>query len=276
MQTQKMMKTHEGLYTTFSGSMRNILRQEGVSGLLLPGLGASVLRELSYSSIRLGIYPLIKRAIGSADATTGDVGLGPKMAAGLLAGCIGSAVANPTDRVKIQIQQEAGVIDPKTGRYVTGLAKGNKPLYPNTLSAFSIIYRKEGWGGLYRGTGPTVIRAGLLTMGQLAAYDHSKHIIKTYDLLDEGFPLHVSCAIIAAFVANSLCAPADLIKTRVMADDGTLYKGTIDCLIKTVRGEGFRALYIGFQPSLYRLLPHFILTFPLYERVRRLFGLEYL
>merc|ERR1711991_641270 len=57
MQTQKMMKTHEGLYTTFSGSMRNILRQEGVSGLLLPGLGASVLRELSYSSIRLGIYP---------------------------------------------------------------------------------------------------------------------------------------------------------------------------------------------------------------------------
>lgn len=41
--------------------------QEGVLGLWTPGMVASMLRELSYSSIRLGLYPAMKRFYG-ADA----------------------------------------------------------------------------------------------------------------------------------------------------------------------------------------------------------------
>ncbi|KNC54104.1 substrate carrier family protein ucpB [Thecamonas trahens ATCC 50062] len=267
------------IYNTFTGTMRVIVKEEGIGGLLLPGMGASILRELSYSSIRLGLYPIVKRAIGTDDEH-GDVGLAPKIAASLMTGALGSAIANPTDRIKIMIQQEAGLVDPKTGRYITGLAKGSKPSFNGTFAAFVKIYRTEGFlNGLYRGVGPTVVRAALLTCGQMASYDHAKHLFKRHGILNEGFSLHFSCAIIAAVVANTMCAPADLVKSRYMADRAgasPVYKSAIDCLIKTVRAEGIRGLYIGYTASLYRLGPHFVATLPALEWIRKnIFGLDY-
>ena len=41
------------------------------------------------------------------------------------------------------------------------------------------------------GVGATSVRAALLTSGQLASYDHSKHLFKTHDILPEGVALHI-------------------------------------------------------------------------------------
>jgi solute carrier family 25 protein 34/35 len=37
---------------------------------------------------------------------------------------------------------------------------------------------------------------------------------------------------------------------------GNLYKGVFDCLAKTVRTEGFLAIYKGYFAHLARILPH--------------------
>lgn len=84
---------------------------------------------------------------------------------GLLTGAIGSAIANPTDLIKIRMQVEAGrVVD---GVYVSGLHKGMKPTYRNVLDAFSKIWRAEGLRGLYQGVIPTTARAACLTSAQV-------------------------------------------------------------------------------------------------------------
>jgi solute carrier family 25 protein 34/35 len=52
--------------------------------------------------------------------------------------------------------------------------------------------------------------------------------------------------------------------------NGNLYKGVVDCLMKTVRTEGFFAIYKGFLPHLARILPHTILTLSLAEQTNKL------
>ena len=70
-------------------------------------------------------------------------------------------------------------------------------------------------------------------------------------------------------------APADLLKTRMMAD-GHEFRGPLNCAVQTVRHEGALALWKGMFASYLRLGPHFLMTFPLYERIRASFGLGYL
>lgn len=51
---------------------------------------------------------------------------------------------------------------------------------------------------------------------------------------------------------------------------GNLYQGIFDCLLKTIRTEGFLAIYKGFLPHLARILPHTILTLSLAEQTNKL------
>ena len=275
MQTEGALdSTLPRVYKTFTGTASTILRQEGILGLWLPGMVPSMMRELSYSSIRMGLYTPIRSFFQSFSSDKdGDIGLTLKILSGLTTGATGSAIATPTDLVKITFQQEAGRMN-ADGIYITGLRKGYPPKYKHTLAAFYGIYKEHGFTGLYKGCTPTIARAALLTAAQLATYDHTKYTLKTYGILDEGVPLHVVASLVAGFAATTACAPADLVKTRIMCDPHkALYRNPIDCVYKTVRYDGPMALFRGWVPSYARIGPHFIIAFPLLEQMRKLFGL---
>ncbi|KAK6924832.1 Mitochondrial substrate/solute carrier [Dillenia turbinata] len=58
--------------------------------------------------------------------------------------------------------------------------------------------------------------------------------------------------------AATLSCPADAVKTRMMnqavrKDDKVIYKSSFDCLAKTVKYEGLKALWKGFFPRRARL-----------------------
>lgn len=58
--------------------------------------------------------------------------------------------------------------------------------------------------------------------------------------------------------------------SRMYNQNGNLYKGVFDCLLKTVKTEGFLAIYKGYLPHLARILPHTILTLSLAEQTNKL------
>eukprot|EP01084_Bolivina_argentea_P245633 411190_1 len=277
MQTEgALSSTTHRVYKTFTGTALLILREEGLLGLWLPGMVPSMMRELSFSSIRIGLYTPIRSFFQSFTTNkNNDIGLTLKILCGLTTGAIGSAIATPTDLVKITFQQEAGKIG-SDGIYQTGLRKGYSPKYKHTFAAFSGIYREYGFTGLYKGCTPTVVRAALTTSAQLATYDHTKYILKRNNIMIEGFPLHIVASLVAGLTATTACAPADLIKTRIMCDPRKeLYKNPIDCVYKTVKYDGLMGLFRGWVPSYARGGPHFIIVFPLLEQMRKLFGLGY-
>jgi solute carrier family 25 protein 34/35 len=54
--------------------------------------------------------------------------------------------------------------------------------------------------------------------------------------------------------------------SRLYNQNGSLYNGLVDCLMKTLRAEGFFAIYKGFLPHLCRILPHTVLTLSFAEQ----------
>ena len=94
-----------------------ITTQEGLWGLLGPGIVASSTRDIFYSGLRVGLYPIVKAVMIPDDGS--DAGIARKMLAGCITGAIGSAIANPADLVKIRVHGEAGLVE--NGLLTTGL-----------------------------------------------------------------------------------------------------------------------------------------------------------
>lgn len=53
---------------------------------------------------------------------------------------------------------------------------------------------------------------------------------------------------------------------------GLVYKGSLDCLFKTVENEGFWALYKGFLPVWIRMAPWSLTFWMSFEQIRHTLG----
>ena len=86
------------------------------------------------------------------------------------------------------------------------------------------------------------------------------------------------CKIVFSLVSAIMGTPADVVKARVMNQPmdangkGLLYRGSIDCLNKTLKNEGFFGLYKGFLPCWLRMAPWSITFWLSFEQIRKLFG----
>lgn len=215
-------------YLGFTHAFRTILREEGYRRGLMRGFTASMMREASYSSLRMGLYDMIKIMLASPNTGKDDFTLVQKIAAGCISGATGSVVATPTDLVKIRFQAYN--------------ATTNRNPYAHSLEAFVDIWRTGGIKGLYSGATPTVARAAILTGSQLSSYDHSKRLMLRSGWFRDTPSTHLIASIISGLVTCTAVNPADVIKTRIMCDASkTLYKNPVDCAIKTMRQEGPRA-----------------------------------
>ena len=175
-------------YRGFIRGLYTILSQEGIKGLYR-GVTASLAREGSYSTIRIGLYEPIKNMLKSEGEKTEP--FLKKLLAGGLSGMTGAAIANPTDLIKVRMQAEH-----KAGQQSHGV-----------ISMAIDIFKKEGIKGLYRGVVPTTQRAIVLTAAQLSSYDHSKHLLKSAGLFVEGIPLHFAASMCAGVVCATASAP---------------------------------------------------------------------
>nr|XP_006824534.1 PREDICTED: mitochondrial substrate carrier family protein ucpB-like [Saccoglossus kowalevskii] len=243
-----------------------IVQDEGIRGLY-KGVVPSLLREATYSTIRIGAYEPIKVWLGATDPA--HTALYKKILAGATSGAIGSSIATPTDLIKVRMQAEGKLVSGQTKRY------------NNTYSAFADIARHEGLRGLYRGAGPTINRAAILTATQVPSYDHSKHLLLNTGLMKEGPVLHVLCSVFASFMTAVTTSPVDVVKTRIMNQrikglikGEYLYKNSLDCFIKTLKSEGLIGLYKGFIPNWMRFGPHTVISFFLFEQFRKFAGIQ--
>jgi len=249
-------------YKGFTRGIIQIVKEEGLAGIY-KGIVPSLLREASYSTIRMGGYDVMKELLGAQDPA--HTPLSKKILAGAVSGAVGSGIANPTDLIKVRMQADSG----------------NPRRYHGTIDAFTQLIKKEGFVGLYKGVGPTTYRATLLTATQLPAYDHSKHFLLNYQILKkDNLFTHFVASMIAGFMAAVVTSPVDVIKTRIMnqkigsSGENLVYKGTLDCCVQTVKAEGLFGLYKGFFPNWIRIGPHTVITFIVFEKLRNLAGIR--
>jgi dicarboxylate transporter 10 len=87
-----------------------------------------------------------------------------------------------------------------------------------------------------------------MNSSQLVSYDFFKDLLLTNNLLSDGMPLHLVSSAAAGTVATTICAPADVVKSRVM-NTKPGGQGPVALLAENFKKEGPRFLFRGWLPA---------------------------
>ncbi|KAK4982464.1 Mitochondrial dicarboxylate transporter [Elasticomyces elasticus] len=231
----------------------HILQTNGIRGCY-HGISASLLRQLSYSTTRFGVYEELKEVFTTAKTSPSFPAL---VAMASTSGFAGGIVGNPADILNVRMQHDAA------------LSAAERRNYKHAIDGLVRMVREEGWKSLMKGVWPNSMRAVLMTASQLASYDEFKLLLLAHTPLQDGLATHFTASFMAGFVATTICSPVDVIKTRIMSAKTS---ESVPSLLSSIyKQEGLGWMFRGWVPSFIRLGPHTIVTFMFLEQHKKLY-----
>ncbi|KAK1438496.1 hypothetical protein QVD17_04305 [Tagetes erecta] len=279
----QVQNPHAIKYNGTIQGLKYIWRTEGFRGLF-KGNGTncarivpnSAVKFFSYEEASKGILWLYRQQPGNEDAELTPV---LRLGAGACAGIIAMSATYPMDLVR--------------GRLTVQTDKSPSQ-YRGIAHALATVLREEGPRALYKGWLPSVIGVVPYVGLNFAVYESLKDwLVKSRPFgLAEDTELSVTtklaCGAAAGTVGQTVAYPLDVIRRRmqmvgwkhaasVVTADGKSaleYTGMVDAFRKTVRYEGFGALYKGLVPNSVKVVPSIAIAFVSYEVVKDLLGVE--
>jgi solute carrier family 25 (mitochondrial oxoglutarate transporter), member 11 len=203
-----------------------MVREEGVSSVYA-GLSASLMRQAVYGTARIGLHRTISDAMTAANEGK-PLSFVSKALSGMASGSIAVCIGTPFDVALVRMQ-----------------ADSMKPVeqrrnYSHVFNALGRIFKEEGFGKLYSGLMPNILRGMAMNVGMMSCYDQAKEVVAAaLNDPDPNKPMmstRLGASMIAGFTAAFFSLPFDLIKSRLQ--DGSKYKGVVDCasqIMKKVR-----------------------------------------
>ncbi|XP_030055870.1 mitochondrial uncoupling protein 2 [Microcaecilia unicolor] len=239
-------------YKGVFGTIATMVKTEGPRSLY-NGLVAGLQRQMSFASVRIGLYDSVKQFYtkGSEHA-----GIGCRLLAGCTTGAMAVAVAQPTDVVKVRFQAQANTCS-------------SSRRYKGTMDAYKTIAKQEGVRGLWKGTAPNITRNAIVNCTELVTYDLIKEMLLKSNIMTDNLPCHFTSAFGAGFCTTVIASPVDVVKTRYMNSAPGQYNSALNCALTMLRKEGPLAFYKGFMPSFLRLGSWNIVMFVTYEQLKR-------
>lgn len=235
-----------------------LIKTEGALALYA-GLSAGLLRQATYTTVRMGAYTSLVERL----AVDGKTTFVQQLCCGLTAGALGAFVGTPAEVSLVRMTAD-GRLPPEQRRN-----------YKNVFNALARIVREEGLLRLWTGCTPTIGRSMVVNMCQLASYSQAKQYLLASGYFKDGIGLHFTASMISGLITTSASMPVDIAKTRLQNMKSVAgkpeYKGTIDVLVKVVKREGFLKLWRGFMPYYARLGPHTVLTFVILEQLNSIY-----
>ncbi|XP_021760348.1 mitochondrial adenine nucleotide transporter ADNT1-like [Chenopodium quinoa] len=258
----------EGLRGLFKGNGTNCAR-------IVPN---SAVKFFSYEQASKGILWLHRQQSGNADAELTPL---LRLGAGATAGIIAMSATYPMDMVR--------------GR-ITVQTDKSPYQYRGMIHALSTILREEGPRALYKGWLPSVIGVIPYVGLNFAVYESLKEWLvkaRPFGLVQDSelsVTTRLGCGAVAGTIGQTVAYPLDVIRRRmqmvgwnnassIVTGDGRgkvplQYNGMIDTFRKTVRHEGFGALYKGLVPNSVKVVPSISIAFVTYEVVKDILGVE--
>jgi solute carrier family 25 protein 14/30 len=229
-------------YKNFIDCIKKIYMNEGGKALY-SGISPAILRQSVYGTLKFGTYYSMKHFVVSKvydDSEIVSENMLINVGCASFAGALSSAIANPTDVLKVRMQAH-------------GKGTNKIPLY----KCFYEIYYTEGFKGLYRGVSQTSQRAATIAAVELPVYDFCKHML--IDEIGDQPVNHFLSAFVASLLAAISANPIDVIRTRLMnqrkifrsygttsTTHSTVYfSNSFECLSNILKNEGVTALMKG-------------------------------
>lgn len=237
------------------GMTVNIIRKQGLLALY-NGLSASLLRQLTYSTTRFGIYEVSKQRL----STPGEnVPFHTKVLMAAAGGAAGGLVGTPADMVNVRMQNDIK------------LPLDQRRNYKHAIDGLWKVFRTEGVTRLFSGATTATSRAILMTIGQLSFYDQVKQTMLKTPYFSDNLVTHFLASLTAGAIATTLTQPLDVLKTRTMNAKPGEYRSLGHCILVTAQ-LGPLGFFKGYIPAFVRLAPQTILTFMFFEQLRKNFG----
>lgn len=178
----------------------------------------------------------------------------------------------PLDTLKFRVQCET----------VEGGARG--------MTLIGATFRKmyvEGLMTFYRGLGMGLVGMFPYAAIDLSMYEYMKRSITARNMKKlncdeaEAAPGQITTGGIGA-VSSSIGAtivyPLNLLRTRLQSQGTAIhpptYKGWRDCFVKTTQQEGYRGLFKGLTPNLFKVVPAMSISYIVYESSKQVMHLR--
>jgi len=261
-----------------------LYKLDGFSGPFR-GLSASMLRELSFSALRVGLYEPIRNSLAKIGPSDSDAyRVGSRICGGLIAGGVASALMCPMDLLKTRAQG-----------------------YPTKPPTFPRLVREVGGepfkiSRYYEGMGTVVLRAMILSSTNMAFYNEVKDFLKRvpdhdephkcasklqisipflhswadsdyqkYNLKEPSFVARTGLVFCTAFwtglAMTCTTSPFTNARTMIMTSPGK-FSGMANCLMYIVKTHGLTGVYRGFGAQWARFCPYATIQFVTLEQLR--------
>lgn len=241
------------------GTFVHVFKRQGTLGLYA-GLSAALFRQLTYSTVRFGVYEDLKSRFQPTPSPSNPkarTSLTQLLLMSSTAGFLGGIAGNPGDVLNVRMQSDFGRPPEKRRNY------------KHALDGLIRMIREEGLSSITRGIWPNSMRALLMTSSQLASYDMFKQSMIQRFGMPDNITTHFLSSLAAGFVATTICSPVDVVKTRIMSARRKI--GLFSLLKETTRREGWTWMFRGWVPSFVRLGPQTIATMIFFEQHKKVY-----
>lgn len=178
-------------------SLRQLINEEG-PGILLQGLGPTLLGYAIQGSLKYGFYEIFKPVFQHAlHAAPGETSIVALMLAGAFAECIGSSCLSPFEAARIRLVANPG--------FVQG----------GVLPCLRKIQRDEGRSALFFGLPAILAKQVPYTVIQLSSFETLSSLMSGTHILEDRFTISVVSALAAAFLSSLASQPGDTLLSIV-------------------------------------------------------------
>ncbi|KAH7315367.1 hypothetical protein KP509_21G046700 [Ceratopteris richardii] len=201
---------------------------------------------------------------------------------GIAASVAAQLVWTPVDVISQRLMVQGSVSERQASAYACSKHGHMSPTYKGGLDAFRCIVRTDGWRGLYRGFGLSIVTYAPSSALWWASYSLTQRIVwgslgYRQDVAGE-CPLSMpsSSLVVGVQGLSAACAggaaalvttPLDTIKTRLQVENDQLT--TRETVLRLVKEGGWRACYRGLGPRWAMMAMSAVTMITTYEFLKR-------
>ncbi|OTB02300.1 hypothetical protein M426DRAFT_322726 [Hypoxylon sp. CI-4A] len=144
-------------------------------------------------------------------------------------------------------------------------------LYKGNFQAWGIIFRQEGFRGVFTGWSPTLFGYSAQGAFKYGWYEYFKKKYSDLAGPENAYKyktvLYLTASASAEFLADLALCPFEAVKVRMQTTIPPPYKGTFDGISKITASEGVGGLYKGLYPLWGRQIPYTMMKFASFETI---------
>ncbi|PIN11673.1 Mitochondrial solute carrier protein [Handroanthus impetiginosus] len=244
------------------GEAVRVAREEGFRAFWKGNL-VTIAHRLPYSSVNFYAYEQYKSILKSIPGLDGHGGnpqadIFVHFVGGGLAGITAASATYPLDLIRTRLA-----------------AQRNAIYYQGIRHALHTICKDEGFFGLYKGLGATLLGVGPSIAISFSVYESLRSYWHSRRPKDATVLVSLACGSLSGIASSTATFPLDLVRRRMQLEGAAgrarVYNsGLLGTFRHIIHTEGLRGLYRGIMPEYYKVVPSVGIVFMTYETLKKL------